>query len=146
MSSRKILALGIGTAFLVLTAAFVVADDIKDVIKIQSSLWPNPTKGPVEFTHKKHAETYKVACDKCHHVYKDGKNVWKQGDDVKRCQACHNEPTIEGEKRLSPDLQKLNLKLAFHTNCQECHKELKKSDKAGKAPVTCTGCHPKQGR
>ena len=115
-----------------------------DTINIKASLWPNPTKGPVKFSHKKHAEDYKVACAECHHVFKDGKNVWKEGDKVDKCEACHNEPTITGEMKLPPDKQKLNLKIAFHKNCQGCHQQLKKKDPAkyAKIPVTCAQCHP----
>ena len=47
------------------------------------------TKVAVELTHKKHAEDHKVACAECHHVYKDGKNTWKQGDKVQKCSECH---------------------------------------------------------
>ena len=38
-----------------------------------------------KFSHKKHADEYKndkgekIACDSCHHDYKDGKNIWKEG-------------------------------------------------------------------
>jgi len=116
-----------------------------DVIDLQASLWKEHTKGPVNFHHKKHQDDYKIKCDQCHHVYKDGKNTWKEGDKVQKCQECHNEPTVTGEKKLSPDKQKLNLKLAFHENCQGCHKEMKKKDKAkyGKIPTTCIKCHTK---
>ena len=88
-----------------------------EVMDIQATLWKAHTKGPVNFQHKKHAEEYKVKCDNCHHVYENGKNVWKEGDKVQKCQECHNEATIKGEKKLPEDKQKLNLKLAFHNNC-----------------------------
>jgi len=116
-----------------------------EVIDIQSKLWSEHTKGPVNFHHKKHQEEYKVKCDQCHHVYKDGKNTWKEGDKVQKCEECHNEPTIKGEKKLPEAKQKLNLKIAFHENCQGCHKEMKKKDKAkyGKIPTTCIKCHTK---
>lgn len=116
-----------------------------EVIDIQAKLWSEHTKGPVNFHHKKHQEEYKIKCDQCHHVYKDGKNTWKEGDKVQKCEECHNEPTIKGEKKLSADKQKLNLKIAFHENCQGCHKEMKKKDKAkyGKIPTTCIKCHTK---
>jgi len=116
------------------------------VMTTQDSLWKDHTKVPVTFTHKKHATEYGGKCTDCHHVFKDGKNVFKEGDEVKKCHDCHNEPTIKGEKKLPPDKQKLNLKLAFHNNCQGCHKELKKKDKAkyGKIPTTCIQCHPKE--
>lgn len=130
----------------VFTAAFAViaADKGPEKVTIKAALFAKPTKAPVELTHKKHNEDYKIACADCHHVYKDGKNVWKEGDAVQKCEACHNEPTIEGEKKLPPDQQKLNLKLAYHNNCVGCHQKLKKEKPDTKAPVTCTGCHPAQ--
>ncbi len=130
------------------TVAMVVAaadQQAPETITIQSTLWPQLTKGPVTFNHKKHNVDYKVSCAECHHVYQDGKNTWKEGDPVKKCQECHTEPTVQMEKKLPPDQQKLNLKIAFHTNCQECHKKHKKDNPESKAPVTCAGCHPKGG-
>ncbi|MEJ5348249.1 MAG: cytochrome c3 family protein [Desulfosoma sp.] len=125
-------------------ALVAVAADAPDVITMNSTLWPSHTKSNVQFTHKKHAEDYKIACAECHHVYEGGKNVWKQGDPVQKCQECHNEPTIEGEKKLPPEQQKLNLKLAMHGNCQECHKKLKAQNPQSTAPTTCVQCHPKK--
>ena len=114
-------------------------------IEIQAKLWSKHTKGPVPFEHKKHQDDYKIKCDDCHHVYKDGKNTWKEGDKVQKCMECHNEATIKGEKKLPKDKQKLNLKLSYHNNCQGCHKKLKKKDrkKYGKIPTTCIKCHTK---
>jgi hypothetical protein len=131
----------VATAFVLAGVFAVIAADAPDVIQIQSSLWKELTKGPVEFTHKKHSTDYKGTCTECHHVIKDGKNTWKEGDPVQKCQECHNEPTIQGEKKLSPDQQKVNLKIAFHDNCQGCHKKIKKDKPDTTAPVTCTGCH-----
>ncbi len=142
-----------GVLYLVMAIAFVFAGamaviaaegttEVADKFTIKSALWPNPTKTMVEFTHKKHAEEYKIACTDCHHVYKDGKNVWNPGDPVQKCGECHNEPTIQGEKKLPPEQKKLNLKLAFHSNCIDCHKKFKKEKPDTTAPVTCAGCHP----
>lgn len=134
---------GIVAVLLVLAVAFVVvAADQPDMATIKAALWPTPTKAPVQLTHKKHADEYKIACADCHHKYEGGKNVWKEGDPVQKCEACHTEPTIQGEKKLPPDQQKLNLKLAFHENCVGCHQKTKKEKPDTKAPVTCTGCHP----
>jgi hypothetical protein len=146
MKGKKVVTIGILVAVAVLMASMVVLAQQKaaDDITIKAGLWATPTKAPVHFTHKKHAEDYKIACAECHHVYKDGKNVWKDSDPVDKCEKCHNEPTIEGEKKLSPEQQKLNLKLAFHNNCQTCHQKLKKDKPDTKAPVTCAGCHPAQ--
>jgi hypothetical protein len=117
-----------------------------DTITIESSLWPKLTKGPVTFPHKDHSEKLKIACAECHHKYEGGKNVWKEGDPVQKCQDCHNEATTQMEKKLSPEQQKLNLKLAFHNNCQECHKKYKKEHPESKISVTCAGCHTKAGK
>jgi hypothetical protein len=146
MKGKKVVTIGILVAVAVLMASMVVLAQQKtpDDIAIKAGLWATPTKAPVQFTHKKHAEEYKIACAECHHVYKDGKNVWKDSDPVDKCEKCHTEPTIEGEKKLSPEQQKLNLKLAFHNNCQTCHQKLKKDKPDTKAPVTCAGCHPAQ--
>lgn len=126
----------------------VTAEECKteapETITIKDSLWTEHTKCPVEFSHQTHAQDYGIACADCHHDYKDGKNVWKEGDPACPCSSCHTEPTIKGEKKLPEDQQKLNLKLAFHNNCVECHKEKKKEDAKTGAPVTCTGCHPKE--
>ncbi|MBF0475071.1 MAG: cytochrome c3 family protein [Deltaproteobacteria bacterium] len=85
------------------------------------------TKPGVPFDHKKHTTDYKVKCDKCHHVYKDGKNVFKEGDPVQKCGACHTDK-MEGKK--------LKLQNAYHKNCKDCHKE------ANKGPFQkCEDCH-----
>lgn len=121
----------------------IAADKGQDVIEFKGgAVWPTPTKKNVPFSHKKHYEDYKIACTECHHVYKDGKNVWKEGDKVDKCEKCHTEATIQGEKKLPPDQQKLNLKLAFHNNCEKCHKQVKKEKPDSKIPVTCAQCHP----
>jgi len=136
-------------AVLLFAASFVViAAETKapDVIDITSpKVWPNPTKKVLPFDHKKHNVDYKIACTECHHKFDNGKNVWKEGDPVQKCEACHTEGTIQGEKKLPPDQQKLNLKLAFHNNCVGCHQKLKKDNPQTKAPVTCAGCHPGGG-
>ena len=69
-------------------------------ITLKPAIWPSPTKTPVQFSHKKHSQEYKVACDQCHHIYKDGKNTWKEGDQVEKCEKCHTEPTVQGEGKL----------------------------------------------
>ncbi len=109
-----------------------------------SKLWQTHTKGAPNFTHEKHIKTHKIECDECHHIYEDEKNIWKVDMPVEKCEKCHNDPTIKGEKKLEPDIQKKNLKLAFHNNCKVCHKTLKKEKPETKAPVTCKQCHPKK--
>lgn len=143
MKRTKFVTLAGMAVLLVFAAAFAVtAADVQDEFAIKAGLWATPTKAAVPFTHKKHAEDYKIACADCHHVMKDGKNVWKEGDPVDRCEKCHTNDVIQGEAQLPPDQKALNLKLAFHNNCQGCHKTLKKDKPDTKAPITCTGCHP----
>jgi hypothetical protein len=111
---------------------------------IASDLWEKKTKGSPIFTHEKHVDVHKVDCNKCHHIYENEKNIWKDSMPVSKCGECHDEPTIKNEKKLSPEDQKKNLKLAFHNNCRACHKALKKENPETKAPVTCKQCHPKK--
>jgi nitrate/TMAO reductase-like tetraheme cytochrome c subunit len=117
---------------------------VPDEIILNSSLWTKHTYNLTKLSHKKHQDDYKIECTECHHVYKDKKNTWKKGDKVQKCQECHNELTIKGEKKLPEAQQKLNLKLAFHVNCIDCHKKMKKKDrkKYAKIPTSCMKCHP----
>jgi hypothetical protein len=110
-------------------------------ILVLSPLWKEHTKGGVAFTHENHEKKYKVACVECHHVYENGKNVWKDGMPVSKCEACHNEGTVKGETKLPADAKKKNLKLAFHGNCQGCHRKLKRENPESKAPTVCGKCH-----
>jgi hypothetical protein len=115
-----------------------------ETITIYAQLFNKHTKGPVKFTHDKHGKDYKITCNECHHVYNNGTNVWKEGMDVEKCEICHNEPTVKKEKTLPLDVQKKNLKLAFHNNCKACHRKIKNEKPASKAPTTCSGCHEKK--
>ena len=88
------------------------------------------------FDHKVHNA---LKCTECHHVYKDGKNEWKEGDDVHKCAECH-----DIKKTTKKDGMKvIKLNSAFHRNCKNCHKTLKKEGNK-KVPVGCTGCHKKR--
>jgi len=132
-------------AALILNASVSRAESgCADEVTIQSKLWTKDSYGPVKLSHKKHAEEYKISCTDCHHVYKDGKNVWKQGDPVQKCDACHTcVKTGKALKDATPEEQKLSLFNAFHDNCKGCHQKLNKENKTKKAPVKCTDCHAK---
>jgi len=154
-SNRVFLALICAAAFVIVCAPEKEMDASQDktksqqkvssseTITIYAKLFKKHTKGPVKLTHDKHSKDYKIACNECHHVYENGKNVWKEGKDVDKCEVCHNEPTVKREKTLPPDLQKKNLKMAFHNNCRACHKKIKKENPAIKAPTKCNECHKK---
>jgi len=117
-----------GTIALVVVVAFIFAvtaafaAKAPDVVTLKGA-----TKGPVELSHKKHAETMKIACKECHHTMKS------PSEPVKKCDACHKADAKPGAKPMS-------LKDAFHTNCWKgCHVKEKQAGK--KAPTMCNECH-----
>lgn len=114
----------------------LIATDVPDEISIYSDAFKKHKKVPVKFTHKKHNVDYKVACTECHHVYKEGKNVYKEGDPVQKCSGCHDVLKSEGK------VKKLNL--AYHSNCQGCHKDLEKAGKKAGPTKKCNDCHQKK--
>lgn len=102
----------------------------QDVTIFSTEVFKQPKKGPVTFPHVKHKG---LKCIDCHHEIKDGKNVWQEGQEVKKCQTCHKSET-EGKM--------VKLDKAFHDQCKKCHEKLKKEKKAG-GPTACNKCHPK---
>lgn len=115
----------------VLTAA--ECEDAPDEVMIDNKGYASDKKGPVKLTHKKHAEEYGTACTDCHHVFEDGKNVWKEGDPVHKCSECHDYEKSEGGA--------LKLQLAFHKNCKGCHKDAYKAGKKDAPFRKCNDCH-----
>jgi len=83
--------------------------------------------GKVKFPHKKHAETLKIDCLKCHHTWKKGETSGKL------CNDCHK-AKAEGKALAAKD--------AFHKDCRGCHDEAKKAKKPA-GPTACTQCHVK---
>jgi hypothetical protein len=129
-----LIALGFVVAVLAGASAWAMktkSGDVPDVIKIQDKVFKKYKKGPVSFTHKKHVLEHKLKCTECHHVIKDGKNVWKEGDKVAQCSTCHKTAKKNAGKMLS-------VYNAYHKNCKGCHKAAKKG------PTKCKQCHPKK--
>ena len=85
------------TGIVFLTVGALTAADVPDEILIQNEGYKKDKKGPVKLGHKKHSVEYKIACNECHHEYKDCKNVWKDGQPVKKCSACHNPKKKDGK-------------------------------------------------
>jgi len=101
-------------------------------IIIENQGYENDRKKPVKLSHKKHSEEYEIVCDSCHHVYQEGRNVWKEGDSVEKCSVCHD--PAEDQDNV------IKLQSAFHNNCRNCHKEI--SQEGREAPYKkCTDCH-----
>jgi hypothetical protein len=116
-----------------------------DTMTMDSKVFAKHTKTLVTFNHKKHNVDYKLACTECHHHFEGGKNVWKEGDEVKKCDVCHTEakaPTGKEAPKLSKkeEIQKYYFS-AIHENCVGCHKDLKKAAKPT-GPTACKDCHP----
>ncbi len=121
---------------LFLAVGVLTAADVPKEIVIEGKGYKKDKKGPVKFLHEKHAKDYKIACTECHHNYKDGKNVWKQGDPVKKCSACHDPQKKQGKV--------MKLQNAYHRNCKNCHKDLGKEGKKAGPFRKCSGCHEKK--
>jgi len=111
--------------------------EIPEELLLDHHVYKRDRKGPVEFSHGDHAEAYEVECTECHHVYKNGKNVWKEGDPVANCGDCHDPLKNNGKVK--------NLRLAFHKNCKGCHKRLVKEGIVENAPYRrCSDCHERK--
>jgi hypothetical protein len=86
--------------------------------------------GPVEFSHKYHAE---IAgdCTTCHHHSEKGATP--------ACGECHEPITVyhyNGAHRETG----IGLKGAYHLKCMGCHEEV------GSGPLGCTDCHAKEDK
>ena len=131
---RTLLALVLGLAVLAaFTLAFAATKVPDKPITIDSKdVFTTRKQVPVVFDHAKHKE---FKCTQCHHEFKDGQNVWKEGQEVKKCSDCHK---LEAQNE-----KMLKLEKAYHDQCVNCHKNLKKEKKTS-WPTACTKCHPKK--
>jgi hypothetical protein len=148
MKKRSLLVLAVAALGVVFLFGVVyAAQKAADTMTLKSKVYPKHKKSLVTFTHKKHNVDYKIGCVDCHHVYKGGKNTWKEGDKVDKCEACHSEAKApkkkEGEKAI-PKKEKIKRfhYSAIHQNCKGCHKDLKTAAKPT-GPIKCAKCHPK---
>jgi hypothetical protein len=87
-------------------------------------------KPPVKFSHERH-EARRIACTQCHHEYQGKRNVWQEGQPVKKCQDCHG---------LRPEARRPDVKNAYHRQCKGCHLRLKQQGRPA-GPIECRGCH-----
>ena len=137
MKKRTLLVLtAVALSVVFLFAVVYATPQAADVMTMDSKVYKKHKKTLVNFSHKKHNVDYKIGCTDCHHIYKEGKNVWKEGDAVKKCSECHNPVKEEAEG--------LALKKAFHDNCKKCHKEAELNGNMNAPTMKCTGCHAKK--
>jgi hypothetical protein len=116
--------------FVLIAVGTLTAEDMPEEILIATKGYKRKVYKPVRFTHLTHVEDYGIECIECHHDYKDGENVWQEGDPVKECVDCHNPNRRQGKLP--------RLVFAFHFNCRKCHKE----NESG--PIECQECHTKK--
>lgn len=107
-----------------------------DTFTIENKGYKSERKGPVPFTHRKHALEYRISCWDCHHEYKDGKNVWSPWEQTQQCSECHD-PVKTKDKVVT--LQK-----AYHMNCRDCHSKLAAQKKRTGPYRKCFGCHTQE--
>ena len=112
------------------------SQEMPDEIYIENKIYRTDRKGPVWFSHIEHAEGYVEACEECHHEYKDGQNIWHEGQPVKKCSACHDPSKRQGKVR--------KLYIAFHKNCKGCHQKLAREGDTNAPYKQCTDCHEKR--
>lgn len=114
------------------------AEGPEEVI-IKSELWGEKKHEDFAFSHKTHAAELNIACDRCHHIFENGKNVWQKCQEVQKCEECHTvNKTGKALREASEEEKKLSLYNAFHDQCRGCHKEQEKG------PVKCTECHKRK--
>lgn len=147
MRYAKVIAVVLMVMFLGAIYKVAISGDVPATITIKDEAFGKLKKAPVEFTHEKHFKEHKIACTECHHLYKEGKNVWKEGDPVKKCSECHKPAAAEKDalsfcKKTYPKGKAPGLKCAYHMNCVGCHKAEKKAGK--KPPTSCSKCHPRK--
>ncbi|MBN2034101.1 MAG: cytochrome c3 family protein [Deltaproteobacteria bacterium] len=106
-----------------------------DVIIINNDDYKSKRRGPVTFTHLKHAKEYGVSCWECHHEFEDNLNIWVPWSDTGRCADCHDP---KGDEEM------VGLQKAYHANCRDCHRVLDKQNKKTGPARGCFGCHEKE--
>ncbi|MCK4729400.1 MAG: cytochrome c3 family protein, partial [Desulfobacterales bacterium] len=107
MKKKTLLVLGVAALSVVFLFAVVyAAQQAPDNITMESKAYKKHKKALVNLSHKKHNVDYAIPCADCHHVYKDGKNEWKEGDEVQKCEACHTEAKAPKAKEGEPKLSK----------------------------------------
>jgi hypothetical protein len=139
IASRIVFLCFVISVFWAASAALMAAEEqeLPEEIYLQNNVYETDRKGPVWFSHSEHADGYVESCDGCHHEYRDGKNIWEEGQTVKKCVVCHDPSKSEGRVK--------RLNIAYHKNCKGCHRRLAEEEGSTEAPYKqCTDCHEKR--
>ena len=144
---KKLLAVAALCTAMIFAATAFAGTEFVDSWKMENTkAFKKHKKSLVEFSHKKHAEDYKVDCGTCHHDDKGQPLKLAVRDDVKECTECHKpgkapkkEVTkLKADKVAKKKLQNEYMYGAMHSQCIDCHKAEKKG------PTKCAECHPKK--
>lgn len=100
------------------------------VSRLQISTNKPRKRPPVLFSHQVH-EQARVDCRQCHHEYRQGRNLWQQGQPVQKCGECHGP---------FPRAERLDLKNAYHRQCKGCHLKRRQQGRLA-GPIHCRDCH-----
>ena len=128
--NRMLWGIGLLLGTLVVLGAGRSASEPPESVRLKIALRA-AENAPVLFNHRLH-EARSLPCQACHHDYRRGRNIWRQGMPVDKCQACHSlRPRADN---------RLDLKEAFHRQCKGCHLDLRQRRyRAG--PINCRDCH-----
>jgi len=111
-------------------------------------------RGPVPFTHQRHAYELEVECNRCHH------NISPIAPGATTCKGCHaggqhsglcgqchlsnRDPGYEADRvRVERELNRSDIPSrfkAFHNLCRNCHDDANQTQ-GKRAPYECGGCH-----
>jgi len=101
----------------------------EDMVVVDNCDFNNPHRPSAVFKHDDHNDQAGLdECNKCHHIYENGKLVEDESSEDQKCSECHKLKTNDR----APNLMK-----AYHKNCKGCH------IKSRKGPVMCGECHIK---
>lgn len=114
-------------ALAVVTVFILPAFSQEDIKELKDPAFETFKRPAVPFMHDEHNEKAGLdGCLPCHHDgMEDGEFV--EADPMK-CSDCHEAKPTDGS---------MNLKMAYHKQCIQCHEDVKKG------PVACGECHVK---
>lgn len=119
-----------------LLCTLLLALPLSAVADTLDASWPldKRIKPGALFNHDDHNEAADLEenCGLCHHSFDDEGNLLEdESSEDSSCAECHS---VSAEKKKTP------LRAAFHARCRSCHEDEKRG------PVTCGGCHIKEGK
>lgn len=97
---------------------------------LKDPAFTEPRALAVPFKHNEHNVKAEIKnCSSCHHAYDaQGRRIAGASATQRRCSDCH-------QVRPTPDDHAPALMMAFHKQCQDCHRS------KGKGPLKCAQCH-----